>query len=280
MSKFVDQARRMPGIFIDTGTDSAPLRSFTSASNGVAVFGKSTSGSNSDTGVLGESTNGAGVFGRSTSGGGVVGESASDAGVWGESASGIGLYGYSGSGYGVYAFSSSSWAGYFSGNINVTGNCTGCAGPTRIDHPLDPGNKYLYHSTVQSPDMKNVYDGNVTLDARGEGVVTLPDYFEALNRDFRYQLTPMGAPGPNLYVAEKIKNNRFKIAGGSPGMEVSWQVTGIRHDPYAQAHRVSVEEEKRAEERGKYLHPTEWGQPESLGADYAERQKMDEAMQR
>jgi len=102
----------------------------------------------------------------------------------------------------------------------------------------------------------------------------LPDYFEALNRDFRYQLTAIGAPGPNLYIAEKIRNNRFQIAGGKPGGEVSWQVTGIRHDAFANAHRIIPEVEKAGDQRGKYLHPVENGQPEAMGIDYARRAKM------
>jgi hypothetical protein len=83
----------------------------------------------------------------------------------------------------------------------------------------------------------------------------MPDWFDALNRDFPYQLTPIGAPGPNLYIAEEISGNRFKIAGGKPGSKVSWQITGIREDAYANAHRVQVEEEKPANERGHYLYP-------------------------
>jgi len=125
----------------------------------------------------------------------------------------------------------------------------------KIDHPLDPQGKYLQHVSVESPDMMTVYNGNVILDARGEAWVALPDYFEALNRDFRYQLTPLGAPGPNLYVAQEIEGNRFKIAGGASGQKVSWQVTGIRHDPWAEQHRVEVEGDKPAGERGRYLHP-------------------------
>ena len=78
----------------------------------------------------------------------------------------------------------------------------------------------------------NVYNGNVVLDDSGEASVTLPDWFEALNRDFRYQLTAIGAPGPNLYVAEEVASNRFKIAGGGRGSKVSWQVTGIRRDEW------------------------------------------------
>jgi hypothetical protein len=95
-------------------------------------------------------------------------------------------------------------------------------------------------------------------------------------KDFRYQLTAIGAPGPNLYIAETVQGHRFKIAGGAPGMTVSWQATGIRHDPYAEAHRIQVEEDKAPGERGKYLAPTERGKPEELGADYERRQRMQE----
>jgi hypothetical protein len=93
--------------------------------------------------------------------------------------------------------------------LNVTGNLTKGGGAFKIDHPLDPENKYLYHSFVESPDMKNVYDGIVILNARGEGWVELPDWFEALNRDFRYQLTAVGAAMPRLHVAQEIEGNRF-----------------------------------------------------------------------
>jgi hypothetical protein len=163
--------------------------------------------------------------------------------------------------------------------VRVTGTLSKGAGSFKIDHPLDPENMYLYHSFVESPDMMNVYNGNVTLDAKGEAVVTLPDWFQALNKDFRYQLTAIGAPGPNLYVAEKVKGNRFRIAGGTPGMEVSWQVTGIRHDPYAEKNRIPVEEAKTGADKGRYLHPTEWGKPDSLGVDYEERQRIEQAAQ-
>jgi len=159
-------------------------------------------------------------------------------------------------------------AGVFMGNVDVNGNLVVSGtvskggGSFKIDHPLDPENKYLSHSFVESPDMMNIYNGVAPLDAKGEAVVTLPDWFEALNRDFRYQLTPIGAFMP-LYIAEEIAGNRFKIAGGMPGKKVSWQVTGIRHDAYADAHRIRVEEEKTGAEKGTYLHPEAFGQPES-----------------
>lgn len=156
--------------------------------------------------------------------------------------------------YGVFA-SGRLGAGYFNGNVTVTGSLSKGSGTFKIDHPQDPLNKYLYHSFVESPDMMNVYNGNALLDANGETWVELPSYFESLNREFRYQLTPLGGPGPNLYVAEEISENRFRIAGGAPGMKVSWQVTGVRKDPYAEVNRVQVEVDKPEGERGTYLHP-------------------------
>jgi hypothetical protein len=148
-----------------------------------------------------------------------------------------------------------------SGEVSFQGSVNKQGGGFLIDHPLDPANKYLNHSFVESPDMKNIYDGIVVLDAKGEAEVTLADWFGALNRDFRYQLTAIGAPGPNLYIAEKISNNRFKIAGGAPGGKVSWQVTGIRQDAYANIHRIPVEEDKPAAEKGTYLSPDLFAAP-------------------
>ncbi|HZU27273.1 MAG TPA: hypothetical protein VFA04_17230, partial [Bryobacteraceae bacterium] len=120
-------------------------------------------------------------------------------------------------------------------------------GSFRIDHPLDPENKYLYHSFVESPDMMNVYNGNVITDRKGYATVTLPDYFEALNRDYRYQLTVIGVFAQAI-VARKIEKNRFVIRTDKPDVEVSWQVTGIRHDAWANEHRIPVEEAKPAVE--------------------------------
>ncbi len=143
----------------------------------------------------------------------------------------------------------STFAGYFKGRVHVDGTLTKQAGSFKIDHPLDPERKWLSHSFVESPDMMNVYNGNVILGADGTAVVDLPDYFAVLNRDYRYQLTCIGAHAP-LYVAAKVKDNRFTIAGGPPGLEVSWQVTGIRQDDYAKEHPIVVEEPKSKVERG------------------------------
>lgn len=148
-----------------------------------------------------------------------------------------------------------------SGNLDVSGTITKSGGAFKIDHPLAPKDRYLVHSFVESPEMMNVYNGNVTTDGRGEAWVDLPDYFEALNRDFRYQLTVLGQFAQAI-VGEKIGGNRFLIRTDKPGVEVSWQVTGIRDDPYARAHRLEVEPEKTGAERGRYLHPELYGAPE------------------
>ncbi|HZU25397.1 MAG TPA: hypothetical protein VFA04_07735 [Bryobacteraceae bacterium] len=114
----------------------------------------------------------------------------------------------------------------------------------RIDDPLDPVHKQLFHASIESSEMKNLYDGTVRLNAHGQATVELPKWFEALNGDFRYQLTAIGRQAPGLYVRETVHDGHFVIAGGKPGMQVSWQVTGIRHDEWARQHPMSVEVEK------------------------------------
>ncbi len=189
------------------------------------------------------------------------------------------IYGHATEGatnYGVYGRATggtTNWAGYFSGDAHVTGTFTAGVKSFKIDHPLDPENRYLVHSCVESDDMMNIYNGNVTLDARGESSVEMPDWFEALNQDFRYQLTCIGGFAP-VYVAETITGNRFTIAGGEPGMVVSWQVTGVRHDPLAVASRVVVEQDKPSNEVGKYMHPEAYGMPLTAGVDYHEEREL------
>jgi hypothetical protein len=140
------------------------------------------------------------------------------------------------------------------GDLDVVGNLSKTSGTFKIDDPLDPANKYLYHSFVESPDMMDVYNGSVTTDKDGKAVVTLPNYFETLNRDFRYQLTAIGTFA-QATVANEIQNNQFTILTSKPDVKVSWQVTGIRQDAYAKAHPIKVEDEKPVRERGQYLHP-------------------------
>jgi len=250
-------ARALYGIISSTtpGNLSSAVRGENMGTGGlgIGVYG---SQNGSGWGVYGTATTGRGVYGNSGSGTGVYGLAGGGAtGVYGESSiSGTGIHGK------VTSPDEFGQAGVFEGNVQVIGTLSKSSGSFKIDHPLDPANKYLLHSFVESPDMINLYNGNVVLEANGEAVVELPDWFEALNKDFRYQLTCLGGFAP-VYIADEIENNRFKIAGGKPGLKVSWQVTGIRHDPYAEKNRIPVEKEKRAFERGRYLHPEVYGQP-------------------
>ena len=167
--------------------------------------------------------------------------------------------------YGVYGWASggtTNYAVYSDGNLHVNGVLSKSSGTFKIDHPLDPENKYLSHSFVESPDMMNVYNGNVVTDALGNATVALPEYFEALNKDFRYQLTAIGQPS-QVYVSKEISGNQFEIKSDKPNVKVSWQVTGVRHDAWANAHRVVAEEDKEPFNKGKYLNAKEFGKDDS-----------------
>ncbi len=178
----------------------------------------------------------------------------------------VGVYGLADSGAlatGIYGKSSQGYAGYFNGKVHVYGdlNVTGTKN-FRIDHPLDPEGSYLVHAAVESAEVLNLYSGTAILDASGRAAVKLPAWFDAVNRDLRYQLTCVGGFAP-VYVAEEVRDRRFVIAGGTPGLKVSWQVTGVRCDPWLQLHPFQAEVGKRDGELGTYLCPECFGQPES-----------------
>jgi hypothetical protein len=275
--------------------------------SGIGVRGYASAPSGTTYGVYGESASqdGRGVFGdaTATSGGafGVYGRSASPrgAGVYGfataTSGANFGVYGLSTSpsGTGVFGLAAASGAAF--GVVGVTystasssygvigGEPSGGAGHAvfadgtlaatgtksfQIDHPLSPETHYLNHFCTEGPEPYNVYRGTVVLDANGEAWVQLPDYFEAINRDPSYHLTAVGAPMPNLHVAVKIQNNRFKIAGGAPGKEVSWRIEAVRNDLWVQRYGYQTEQEKEDAIKGKYLSPELYGQPKERGIHY------------
>ena len=250
------------------------------STSGTGVLGNATAASGNTFGVFGQTASPTGHatsgYASATSGAaiGVVGLTNSPAGVGGvftnlgggKSAVLIG----NGANYAQVFIVDASGNGNFAGNLNVKGKLTKGSGSFKIDHPLDPANKYLSHSFVESPDMMNVYNGNITTDRHGLATVNLPDYFEALNGDFRYQLTVIGQFAQAI-VAKKIAANRFVIRTSKANVEVSWQVTGIRHDAYANAYRIPVEEDKTAQEQGYYLHPEVFGQPESKSISAASK---------
>lgn len=140
----------------------------------------------------------------------------------------------------------------------MRGSVSKGSGTFVIDHPTKPKTHLLYHSFVESPDAKNIYDGVAKLDKNGEVTIKLPDYFEALNESFRYQYFPHYQPMPNLHIKQEVRDNTFIIGGGAPYGEVSWQITGNRKDPYIQAKPIRVEVEKgpgQPVDKGEYLFP-------------------------
>ncbi len=192
-----------------------------------------------------------------------------DASVSGNGVGGTGVYAGGGApaGIGLIATGSGSYsgtyAGLFYGNVDITGNVYKAGGSFKIDDPIDPENKYLSHSFVESPDMMNIYNGNVVTDVRGDAIVTMPVYFEALNRDFRYQLTTIGSFSRAMVLSE-ISNGKFAIRTEEGNVKVSWQVTGVRQDAWANAHRIPNEVEKDQKDKGHYLSPELFGHPEDL----------------
>ncbi len=252
-----------------TGSSAYAVAAFQTATNTntAAIHGNNTNTEGRGVGVSGIG-GWRGVFGQGLGDGagtrtgvygGAVSSAATNYGIFGVALNGV-----------------TNWAGWFAGNVNVTGTLSKGGGSFKIDHPLDPENKYLYHSFVESPDMMNIYNGNVSLDSGGVANVELPDWFATLNRDYRYQLTAIRAPGPNLYIAEEVRDNRFVIAGGEPGMRVSWQVTGIRQDAFANANRIPVEQDKPAHEQGYYLHPSVHGKSRASSVEVANDPTMAE----
>ena len=277
--------------------------------NGVGVWGEQ---HGNGYGVYGSASNGAGVYAVSSTGYGLLAGSTYGVGIKGltggaysvlgqnyNSGNTFGALGYHGDfpssnlSAGVFAYADGSNAigvlsvaannanaATFQGTVFVGGDLfvVGTFSVTgeknfMIDHPLDPANKYLLHSCVESPDRMNIYNGNITTDATGLATVELPSYFEALNIDYRYQLTVIGQFAQAI-VESEIQNNRFTIRTDKPNVKVSWQVTGVRNDAYAKAHPMVVEKEKDVKDRGKYLMPELFGQPPEKGIHYMQPSRL------
>jgi hypothetical protein len=268
-----------------TATSASAVAAYAQAAIGVSAS------SQASYGIYGYSQHNEGIYGSSADTTGIHG--AGSPGVYGSSTNtaGTGVFGYSyggdghglvgsiavdsGTAAGVYGESagSTSYAGYFVGNVAVGGTLSKGGGSFRIDHPLDPANRILQHSFVESPDMMNIYNGLATTDARGLATVELPAWFEALNRDIRYQLTPLGG-WTEAWIAREVEGREFTIATRVPHARVSWQLTGIRRDAWAEANRIEVELDKTRDQKGRYLHPVEHGQPASRGVDYPMQQSL------
>jgi hypothetical protein len=285
---------------INTSASATVIRGATTSESGTSYGVYGLSSSTSGTGVYGNannlSGNNYGVYGTSSSSSGVgvegnaISNAANSSGVIGTHISGnygrigtqeAGVIGLGkGTSYGILGIGDNSgYAGYFLGNVHVEGTLSKSSGSFEIDDPLDPANKILRHSFVESPDMMNIYNGNVTTNATGVAVIQLPDYFTALNENFKYQLTAIGQFAQAI-VSQEIQNNQFTIKTDKPNVKVSWQVTGIRKDPWAQKNRIVVEQEKSSQERGYYLNPKAYGLSEAKSIEYATHPEMMKQLQK
>ena len=265
---------------LSAAATASPFLSLTSADPGVIgqpAGGAELSASRTNTASVGPALYGvtSSIFGN-----------AGTAGVLGESAGtgGYGVYAYhsSSSGFGIAleAFSNGQGPAFeadangggsaaqlngavsVSGNLSVSGAISAGTKDFKIDDPADPANKFLVHTSVESPQAVNIYDGNITTDSNGYATVQLPSYFDAENADPRYQLTAIGSFA-RAAVWKEERNNEFVLRTDAGHVKVSWQVTAIRNDPYARSQRAPAEQLKPASDRSRYLYPQGFGKPAS-----------------
>ncbi len=190
------------------------------------------------------------------------------AGVWGRS-------------YDLNNVNVGTYAGYFTGNVRIvgdltiTGNLTKGGGSFMIDHPLDPENKYLVYSFVEAPERLNIFRGSVITDANGFAEIKLPDYFSAANKNATIHLTVEKAFAQAV-VWENIDpaTNTFIIKTSEPNVKVNWMVLAERNDPWARKNPLIVEQEKKPEDRGYYLHPEAYDKPHYLRIGYAQEMQQ------
>jgi len=271
------------GSFVSSSSGGTGVRGIAGSSIGSTIGGAFYSYSSGGKGVVGEvtsatgptaggqfesaSTSGTGVFGLATALTGAT------YGAYGQSDSstGRGVYGFAsatGSSdvpYGVRGVASTATSGYAvyaAGDLGASG-----VKSFRIDHPHDPEGKYLLHYSSESPFPQNFYSGNVLTDASGYAWVGLPDYFEEINTNFKYQLTVVGRSFARAAVWDEISNNRFRIRTDMPNVRVSWEVKADRNDLRIRRNRPTDVREKTGIEKGKYQHPDYYGLPASRGMD-------------
>lgn len=241
------------------------------STNMVGVYGKTTSLGGS--GVKGEGARDTGqtwgVYGftPSTAGTGVFGEaratSGNTVGVWGRSVSptGYGTFGDGGTNNGVVGIGDN-YGVYSFGRLGASGLKT-----FRIDHPLDPENKWLMHYSSEGPEPLNIYSGAITTDDKGFAVILLPDYFTEINRDARVLLT-VDDESDDFVMAKVVggvQSGQCRIRTSKPTVKVYWEVKAVRNDLWVREHGAPVEPDKADHERGKYQHPELYGLGPEMG---------------
>lgn len=228
------------GLATDTTTsDNIGVRGEARGSDAMGVFGFAPRTTGLTKGVRGVTDSNAGI--------GVLGQARATTGtIYGV----LGQEATAAAGFGVYAVGDSGASGVKA---------------FRIDDPRDPENYYLMHFSSESPTPQNFYSGNVTTDEKGYAWVDLPDYFEEINANLKYQLTVVDdgdrTDFVQVKVSQKARGNRFQIRTSAPGVEVSWRIEADRNDPYVRANPTKDRVMKEGLERGTVLHPDLYGMP-------------------
>jgi len=241
----LDTARLPNPLSLSGDNVNAIVQGQNSNSGGYGVTGYASSNTGTTYGVYGisSSNSGRGVVGYATHAGGV------NYGVLGQTNSSFG--------WGVYAL----------GDLGASGTKA-----FRIDHPLDPEKKYLLHYASESPYPQNFYNGTVVTDSHGYAWVQLPDYFDEINKNFRYQLTVLDDQDSRGFVMAKVSKlivgNRFQVRTSEPRTTVSWEVKADRNDLYVRNRPPRDVVEKEGLERGTYQHPELYGLGPERGINY------------
>ena len=215
--------------------------------SGIGVFG----GSGTNIGVYADSVSNTAVFATSTR-----------TAVWGRSAGGTGVFGQATqpNGYGVYgAAVSPGWAGYFEGNVYVTGQVfTSAAGVLSAGQAADGSTRALYSLDTAEPLVEDVGEGKL---GGGRADVKLDPDFAAVADGGAYHvfLTPRG-DSKGLYVSAQTP----------AGFEVREQQAGTTSLPFS--YRVVA---KRKGAVGKRLEKVE--RPKGLSSKELELPKLPEA---
>jgi hypothetical protein len=229
---------------------------------GVSVLGKAVRGSSlMDTGVMGVSGNNEGPpLGMNLPTiAGVVGSSDERPGVIGTSNALIGVYGFSAGNAGVVGESTNSFAGYFAGNVVVTGdlfvagafNKKGCAVPFP-----DGTHRALY--CMESPDLW-FEDFSAGKLRRGRATVKLDaDFAKVIKRgDYHVFLTPRG-DCRGLYVRSQggASFEVRELAGGTSSVAFSYRIVGRRKDVRAHRRFAKIDTRLPLPVRGRRRPPT------------------------
>jgi len=174
----------------------------------------------------------------------------------------------------VYAQNTAGNAGYFSGDVHITGTLTGGKVSLLCDHPLDPLNKTLLHHCIESPQALVVYKGKAHMSQDGSAMVQMPEYFVALTDEDEasINLTPVGKPF--LTGAEWNSGYASFTIYGEPNREVFYTVYADRDDPVTnELYRPSIEDKGDDHfERGKLIYPEAYGYPKSMAIGYEKSQ--------